>query len=308
MRGIVLLFAAAAAGLAEPAPWGTIVNIGGHQVHLRCEGAGPVLVLLVPGTPRFSFHFALVMPKVATFARVCAYDRAGDAWSEPIAGQPTARIFADELDRVVNHLSRDRPVVLAGHSVGGVLARAYFAEHPDRVAAMVLIDTAPLDTPQVPAGDKRVPLAEATDEQLRAAVEELKRKPRPVHPKAKLLAPFDRLPASLQEAHLWATDKWQAYADAVDGFVAAKYQADLYRLAARARTQTAVPVWFLSRAQSAHGQNPWVDSQAKMAAAWARGKFVRVWPSGHDIQLDQPDAVAAAIGEAVKAASAASHN
>src|SRR5262245_35448529 len=123
---------------ASVTPFGELVDLGDHRVHLHCEGKGSPAVVLIHGTPRFSFHFALVWPKVAEFARVCGYDRAGDAWSEPIEGQPTAEIFVDELDRVVRHVSPKEPVVLAGHSVGGVLARAYYARHPERVAAMVL--------------------------------------------------------------------------------------------------------------------------------------------------------------------------
>lgn len=301
---LITVVLAAAAAAAEPAPWGKLVNIGGHMVHLRCDGAGRQMVLLLPGTPRFSLHFALVMPKVAAFARVCTYDRAGDAWSEPIDGQPTAQIFVDELHRVATHLAPERPLVLVGHSVGGVLARAYFAAHPGRVAAMVLIDTAPLDTVQTPAAGKRVSMIEVSDEQIREVAAELLKTPRPAPRQVTLAPPFDRLPASLHAAHLWATGKWQAYAEKVDMFAALKYQADLYKLAAKANSQAAVPVWFLSRAQSAAGENPWADAQAKLASSWAQGRFVRVWPSGHDIQLEQPDAVAAAIRDAVKAAAA----
>jgi pimeloyl-ACP methyl ester carboxylesterase len=254
-----------------------MVNLGGHGVHLHCEGDGPATVLLLHGTPRFSFHFALIWPKVAEFARVCVYDRAGDAWSEPVPGQPTAEIFVEELDRVVRHISPQRPVVLAGHSVGGVLARAYYARYPARVAAMVLIDTAPL----LPA------FVEATDETLR----ELAKKPRPPAPKAALAPPFDRLPTGFHEAHLWATDKWQAYAAGVDRFQALKYQADLYKLAAKA-TGSTLPVWFLIRAEQDIG------------APWPNAKLVRVAASSHDIQLDQPDAVVGAIREAVRSAAA----
>lgn len=261
------------ATLAAPPPFGKLVTLGGHRVHLYCEGQGPATVLLLHGTPRFSFHFALVWPKVAEFARVCVYDRAGDAWSEPASGQPTAAIFVDELDRVVNHLSPRRPVVLAGHSIGGVLARAYYARHPARVSAMVLIDTLPLT---------------ATS------------KPPAVWPKATLDPPFDQLPARFQAAHLWATDKWYEYAAAVESAQAEQYQADLFDWAGRAR-RARLPVWFLSRS----GSEAWVEKQRQMAAQWTRSTFVQVEHSGHDIELDQPDAVVAAIRAAV--ASAAAH-
>ncbi len=288
---LLLAFSPRLAGLAQPKPFGQLVKIGGHRLHLHCEGKGPVTVLLLHGTPRFSFHFSLVQPRVAKFARVCVYDRAGDAWSEPIPGQPTADIFVEELDRVVMNLSPRRAVVLAGHSVGGVLARAYYAQHPERVAAMVLIDTAPL-SPQ---------FVEASDEQLRDMAGKAASKARPSAPQPSLDAPFDRLPVRFREAHLWATAKWQAYADSVDLFQALRYQADLYKQAAKGRSAS-LPVWFLTRAERPNGAEPWVETQRRMAAQWANGKLVRVAPSGHDIELDQPGAVADAIHEAVDSA------
>ena len=219
------------------------------------------------------------MPEVARFARVCVYDRAGDAWSDPVPGQPTAEIFVAELHRVIHRVSPRKPVVLAGHSVGGVLARAYQARHPERVAALVLIDTAPLDLRfEAPRKDT----------------------PRPAMPKPSLAAPFDKLPPRFHEAHLWATAKWQAYAQGVDMEQAIAYQSGLYKLAAQAASAT-LPVWFLARAQKAEGPEAWVDVQQKMASAWPNGKLVRVAPSGHDIQLDQPAAVVEAIRQAVTA-------
>ncbi len=250
--GLPLFFAAVLGFGAQPKPYGEMVKLGGHEVHMHCEGSGDVTVLLLHGTPRFSFHFALLQPKVARFARVCVYDRAGDAWSGAIPGQPAAAIFFDELDRVIRHVSAVKPVVLAGHSVGGVLARAYFAQHPERVAAMVLIDTAPLQFPSA-APPRR----------------------RPAAPPPTLNAPSDKLPVRFHAAHLWATAKWQAYAAAVDLEQAAQYQAELYRWAALATSPT-LPVWFLACAATADGPEPWVETQQRMAAEWGRAKFVRV--------------------------------
>jgi pimeloyl-ACP methyl ester carboxylesterase len=218
-----------------------MVDLGGHRVHLHCEGQGSPTVVLLHGTPRFSFHFALVQPKVAEFARVCVYDRAGDAWSDPVPGQPTAEIFIDELDRVIRHVSPRRPVVLAGHSIGAVLARAYYARHAGRVSAMVLID--PPRSPSVGVARKQ---------------------------RATLDPPFDKLPRRFHEAHLWATDKWYAYAATVDPAQALRYQADLFKLAGEAKT-AALPVWLLRRAGPQRS---------------------------HDIELDQPGAVVDAIRSA----------
>src|ERR1044071_7902019 len=65
-----------------PAP-GRLVDVGGWKLHLYCTGetrpAQPT-VILESGVGDFSVEWGLVQPKVAAFARVCSYDRAGDGW------------------------------------------------------------------------------------------------------------------------------------------------------------------------------------------------------------------------------------
>ncbi|MCC6538802.1 MAG: alpha/beta hydrolase [Bryobacterales bacterium] len=265
-----LALAALAATL--PAPFGQMTEVWpGHRVHLHCEGPGPATVLILHGTPRFSFHYTLVQQAAARMARVCVYDRAGDAWTDPVAGQPTAEIFVRELDAVIRHLApRGEPVVLVGHSIGGVLARAYYALHPERVRAMILVDTQPAEAVKFS-----------------------------VHPAARpAAAPVQKLPARFLQAHQWATERWHRYADAVPPDHARRYQADLFRLAGLARSAT-LPVWILYRG----GSPAWEARQKRMAAAaWGAARLRTAPGAGHDIELDQPDAVAAAISEAVAAA------
>src|SRR5688572_9374766 len=66
-----------------PKPPGELVDLGGYRLHLHCAGRGTPAVVLVPGAGDFSSDWALVQPGVAKFARACAYDRAGAAWSDP---------------------------------------------------------------------------------------------------------------------------------------------------------------------------------------------------------------------------------
>ncbi len=266
---MTILALAAALAATVPAPHGQLTTVWqGHRVHLHCEGQGPATVLILHGTPRFSFHYALVQQAAARVARVCVYDRAGDAWSDPVPGQPTAEIFVRELDAVVRHLTpRGEPVVLVGHSVGGVLARAYYALHPERVRAMILLDTLPAEAAKFS-----------------------------VHPEARpAAAPVEKLPPGFHQAHQWATERWHRYADAVPAARARRYQADLFRMAGLARSET-LPIWVLYRG----GVPAWEARQKRMAAAaWGAARLRAVPGAGHDIELDRPDAVVATISEAV---------
>lgn len=58
---------------------------------------------------------------------------------------PTAPGFAPHVDavlQVMDHLEIDR-VVLCGHSLGGMTAQEFYAQHPDRVKGLVLSATSP---------------------------------------------------------------------------------------------------------------------------------------------------------------------
>jgi hypothetical protein len=65
-----------------PPPPGTLVDIGGYRLHIYCQGTGDPAVVMLAGGGDFSFDWSLVQPGVARFARACAYDRAGLAWSD----------------------------------------------------------------------------------------------------------------------------------------------------------------------------------------------------------------------------------
>src|SRR5579872_7259624 len=76
--------------LAQPAPRGQMVDLGGHRLHIDCRGKGSRTVVIENGFDEFSFDWTLVQSQVASFARVCTYDRAGYAWSDP---GPAPRTF-----------------------------------------------------------------------------------------------------------------------------------------------------------------------------------------------------------------------
>jgi hypothetical protein len=71
-----------------PVP-GRLVDVGGYQLHLRCEGEGRPAVILESGFGMTSNAWRLVQPEVAKFTRVCSYDRTGYGWSEAGPEGPT---------------------------------------------------------------------------------------------------------------------------------------------------------------------------------------------------------------------------
>jgi pimeloyl-ACP methyl ester carboxylesterase len=135
-------FAGRADVKAYPPP-GQLVDVGGHKLHLFCQGEskpGEPTVVLEGGAFSASPAWSWIQPELAKRFRACAYDRAGLAWSEPGTAPPDAEHVAKELHTLLERAGVKGPYVLAGHSLGGMYARVFAARYPDEVTAVVLID------------------------------------------------------------------------------------------------------------------------------------------------------------------------
>lgn len=102
-----------------------------------------------PGAPRVVLIHSLaldrhvwdgVVPRLASQAEVLTYDCRGHGQSDRTAGRYTAESFAEDLAQLLDHVGWDKAAI-AGCSMGGCVALAFAGLHPDRVAALGLIDT-----------------------------------------------------------------------------------------------------------------------------------------------------------------------
>ena len=107
--GFVVLAIAVACWGEAPAPPGKLVELGGHRLHVNCSGKGSPTVVVENGLGDFSFDWVLVQSRVSRFTRICTYDRAGYAWSDP---GPKPRTFAQ-----LNLELRDALAKLGEHEI-----------------------------------------------------------------------------------------------------------------------------------------------------------------------------------------------
>ncbi len=140
--GLLFQFVATAFDARRFPPPGRLVDLGGHRLHLQCQGAGVPVVALEAGNLSFSLQWAWIAPGVARTTRVCAYDRAGYGWSDPAPWPPIAGRQADDLARLLEIAGEPGPYVLVGHSYGALVTRAFAARYPEATAGVVLIDPA----------------------------------------------------------------------------------------------------------------------------------------------------------------------
>jgi pimeloyl-ACP methyl ester carboxylesterase len=115
-------------------------DVGGYRLHLNCTGSGSPTVVLQSGLGEFSASWARIAPAVGRNTRVCAYDRAGQGWSDDAPQVQDGLQAAADLHTLLERAGEDAPFVLVGHSIGGSYAMTYAARYPEQVAGMVLLD------------------------------------------------------------------------------------------------------------------------------------------------------------------------
>jgi len=121
-------------------PPGQMISVGRHRLHAVCVGSGSPVVILDAGIGGSALDCWNVQERVGERTRACSYDRAGYGWSERGAAPRDAATLDAELSRLLEALAPDAPVVLVGHSFGGLLAQHFARRHPGHVAALVLVD------------------------------------------------------------------------------------------------------------------------------------------------------------------------
>ncbi|HEX5703899.1 MAG TPA: alpha/beta hydrolase [Pyrinomonadaceae bacterium] len=305
-------------------PPGKLVDVGGYRLHLNCTGKtgkSVPTVVLIAGGGDFSFDWGLVQPDVSRFARVCSYDRAGIAWSDPGPIPRTMRQEAYELHLLLKAARNKAPFVLVGHSIGGLIARVYAEQYPDEVAGMVLVDPTHEDTTlmyqgkvvQVRAGAKGIgvpPVQTMRNSPPKpAAAEDIKQFEfnQKLFGAPKTEPPFDKLPVSTQAMRIWFRSQPPRAAAGAD-FWAEELHA-MYL--ARAKTPYQLgdkPLVVLLTKPDAGNPPPGIaadewkriheekrQQKVGLANLSRNSKTVVAERSGHHIQLDEPHVVTDAI-------------
>jgi pimeloyl-ACP methyl ester carboxylesterase len=127
-----------------PAP-GARYDVDGRSLHLNCQGHGEPTVVLFNGLGEISASWARITDQVSPTTRVCAYDRAGQGWSDDSSSPQDGVTAARDLHALLAAAGEPGPYVLVGHSIGGPYALTYAAQYPQQVAGMVLLDSSSPD-------------------------------------------------------------------------------------------------------------------------------------------------------------------
>jgi len=269
-----------------------LVDIGGgREMYLTCRGEGSPTVILEAGAGNDADTWdtvglapdsdqTAVLPGVAAFTRVCAYDRPGTlldlerrSRSDPVPMPRSAGDIVADLHALLNAAAIPGPYVLAAHSFGGLVARLYAATYPEEVVGLVLVDAVNEDY-------YAAMRAALTSEQWAEAAGEREQAP----PELADYPDRERLDPEASAAQM--------------------------REAAAASPMRPLPLVVLTHGRpwdwpagypAADLEAAWLPLQQHLAALVPDGRLIIAEQSGHFIPGDQPDLVIAAIRQVVEA-------
>ena len=125
---------------AEPAD-PNLVAIGDRALWVECTGEGSPTIVMESGLGGDHRTWDRVAPELADRARVCVYDRAGIADSDPAPGTRTAADAVDDVRALLTAAGIAPPYVLVGFSYGGIVTQLHASMYPDDVAGIVLVES-----------------------------------------------------------------------------------------------------------------------------------------------------------------------
>jgi pimeloyl-ACP methyl ester carboxylesterase len=118
-----------------------MIRVGRHRLAATVYGRGTPAVVIEPGFGGCAADWEPIAERLAGETSVVLYDRAPYGASGAARDGRSPRDIAADLDGLLRQLGMTGPLVLAGHSAGGIYVRAYATAHPDRVAGMVLVES-----------------------------------------------------------------------------------------------------------------------------------------------------------------------
>jgi pimeloyl-ACP methyl ester carboxylesterase len=307
----------------EPTPLGKMIDLGGYRIHLYCTGGGRQTVVLSPGGGDFSFAWYLVQQRLQSSARVCSYDRAGSAWSDPGPQPLTLRQEAYELELALRLSGETGPYTLVGHSIGGLVVRTFAEGYPNETAGIVLVDAPSPDSTMGYYGrlvrvrdlaKRTIPSIQTMKMSPPVPISDREREQAPKYKSQTIHAPFDRLPPEIQKLQLWAQMLPPRVAqNEKDDYAPEEWQF-LYELQQFGHPFGNMPLITMIGMQEAEdrpgsiSEEEWhtlyqekIEQKRAFQTLSTNSKVVEVHDAGHSIHLEDPDAVVSAIHEVMNA-------
>jgi pimeloyl-ACP methyl ester carboxylesterase len=122
---------------------------GGLRYHYLDEGTGEPVVM-VHGNPSWSFYYRRLVEGLSDSYRAIVPDHIGCGLSDKPGDSTytyTLESRVADLEALLDHLGIGGGVTLVLHDWGGMIGMTYAARHPERIARLVILNTAAFHLP-----------------------------------------------------------------------------------------------------------------------------------------------------------------
>lgn len=306
--GAVLLVSVAGAAYEQVAryvaarefpPEGQMVEVDGHRLHVVRRGTeGPSVVFESGFDAGGHLPWFYVQRQVAECATTLSYDRAGILWSERGENPKTCRAIAHELHALLQKTGLRQPYVLVGHSLAGPSLGCFVADYPDEVAGVVFVDVSHPDlAKQIP--DEAKAISKPMPQWLMAVARTLGIARLFFNPSYPRTDPQDPVNVQVRSNGIRSLSALYEEMEGIEKFLEDPGKIDSFGdiplvVITSTATDRSAGVW-PSDDLRLKMDSIWSELQVDLLELSSNSTQVLAEESGHYVQLEQPELVAAAI-------------
>jgi len=119
----------------------TIFNIDNKQIEVIIKGSSNPTVIIITGMACSIYDWIDIVDEISIDSSVVTYHRPGYGKSSLGSEKRTTGKTVKELNQLIEEQKISEPIILVGHSYGGLCAQHFAKTYPNKVASLLLIDS-----------------------------------------------------------------------------------------------------------------------------------------------------------------------
>ena len=122
-----------------------IIDINQRKVEYLMVGKGTNVVVIVPGMGCSIYSWLNVVDEIKKDAKVIVFHRSGLGNTDLHPKGNSTETACEDLNNLMKVLQISEKVILVGHSYGGICVQHFARLYPNKVKALVLVDSSSMD-------------------------------------------------------------------------------------------------------------------------------------------------------------------
>ncbi|MCC1487321.1 alpha/beta fold hydrolase [Bacillus tropicus] len=137
------------------------VDVLGQNIEVYMKGTNKQTVVIQTGMTCSFYDWLPIIEKLSQQFTVVSYHRPGYGKSELGNDSRTTRQATKELHMLLQKLDIHDPIILIGHSYGGLCAQHFAMLHEDKLQALILVDSTSMNLHRL--DELHLPISDQTD-------------------------------------------------------------------------------------------------------------------------------------------------